>query len=437
MKNLFFELRNLRRMNNPFFEMRSVNFMKNLFFELRSVKSKKYLFFALAIITLSAPAFASRNPIPDLGFGNEGVVIKHDPSNFEMAIRFRSQFRFTYEDFENETMQDYADFNVRRMRLRFDGTAFDDRFLYKIQLSFTRGDLDFDTFEFPNILRDAVVGWRLTDKSTLWFGQTKLPGNRQRVVSSGNLELVDRSLLNATFTIDRDMGLQWYNQIGDVRPVWLKFAISNGEGRSINNKNKDMSYTARAEWLPLGEFTNDGDYYEGDLAFEKHPKIALGVVYNLNPGTNRVGGQIGRIITDGTDSFISRDLQTFLADFLIKYRGWAFSSEFAARDTDDPIVPISDTENAAIYKGQAVTAQLSYRFANNLAPVVRFTKLFPDDEILTLENERTQYTVGLTKYLNQHQVKLQTDITLDQQRNSFLGVNEDNFLFRIQVEYGI
>jgi hypothetical protein len=397
----------------------------------------KSFFMVFALIFFNSYAFAGSNPIPDLGFGNEGVVIKHDPSNFEMAIRFRSQFRFTYEDFENEAMQDYADFNVRRMRLRFDGTAFDDRFLYKIQLSFTRGDLDFDTIEYPNVLRDAVVGWRLTDKSTLWFGQTKLPGNRQRVVSSGNLELVDRSLLNATFSIDRDIGLQWYNQIGDQRPFWLKFAISNGEGRSINNKNKEMSYTARAEWLPLGDFTGDGDYYEGDLAFEKNPKIALGMVYNYNPGTNRVGGQIGRIITDGTDSFILRDIQTVFADFLLKYRGWAFSSEFVARDADDPIVPISATENAAIYKGKAVTAQLSYRLSNNLAPVVRFTKLFPDDEILSLENERTQYTVGLTKYLNQHQVKLQGDLTLEQQRNSSEGVDEDNVMFRLQVEYGI
>ena len=42
----------------------------------------------------------------------------------------------------------------------------------------------------------------------IWFGQGKLPGNRERVISSGNLQQVDRSLLNSLFTIDRDFGFQ-------------------------------------------------------------------------------------------------------------------------------------------------------------------------------------------------------------------------------------
>ncbi len=397
-------------------------------------------FFAgiLCLFVFSSIAWASRNPIPDLGFGSEGIVIKHDPSDFEMAIRFRSQFRFTFQEFSTPSEQDYLDFNVRRMRLRFDGTAFDERFLYKIQLSFTREDFDFENSAFPNVLRDAVVGWQLTDKSTFWFGQTKLPGNRQRVVSSGNLELVDRSLLNSTFNLDRDMGLQWYNQIGDQRPFWIKLAVSNGDGRSRNNPDKKLSYTTRFEWLPLGDFLQDGDFFEGDLAFESTPKVALGLVYNYNPGTQRVGGQIGPSITDGTDAFISRDLQTLFVDLLIKYRGWAFSSEFAKRDVDNPIVPISATENAAIYKGEAISGQLSYLFqASNWAPVIRYTQLFPDQEISSLENSRTQYTVGLTKYLNKHQVKLQSDITYEKQSNSILGISENDVMFRLQIEYGI
>jgi hypothetical protein len=40
-----------------------------------------------------------------------------------------------------------------------------------------------------------------------WFGQTKLPGNNQRVVSSGSLEFTDRTINNSRFNIDRDFGL--------------------------------------------------------------------------------------------------------------------------------------------------------------------------------------------------------------------------------------
>ncbi len=397
----------------------------------------KFVVIANSVLFLcSENSFASRNPIPDLGFGNEGLIIKHDPSDFEMAIQFRTQFRYSYENYDS-AQEDISDFNVRRMRLRFDGTAFDERFLYKIQLSFTRGDLDFDTVAYPNILRDAVIGWKLTEKSTFWLGQTKLPGNRQRVVSSGNQELVDRSLLNSTFNIDRDIGIQWYNQIGDVSPVWIKLAISNGEGRARNNQNKDISYTARVEWLPLGEFKDDGDYFEGDLAYEKTPKISLGTVYNINKDTNRIGGQTGDLISDGTDSLIGKDIQTLFFDYLLKYRGLAISGEFAKRMVDDPIVPISATENKAIYKGEAISTQISYNFANHISPIFRYTRLFPDDEILSLENAKTQYTFGLTKYLNKHQVKIQSDITLEQETNSFTALDRDNLFFRVQVEFGI
>ena len=43
------------------------------------------------------------------------------------------------------------------------------------------------------------------------LGQGKLPGNRERVISSGNLQFVDRSRLNSRFNIDRDFGAQLLN----------------------------------------------------------------------------------------------------------------------------------------------------------------------------------------------------------------------------------
>ncbi len=40
-----------------------------------------------------------------------------------------------------------------------------------------------------NIIRDAAVTWRASPNLQLVAGQTKLPGNRQRTVSSGDLVL--------------------------------------------------------------------------------------------------------------------------------------------------------------------------------------------------------------------------------------------------------
>jgi hypothetical protein len=51
------------------------------------------------------------------------------------------------------------------------------------------------------------VLYKPTKNWTIGFGQTKLPGNNQRVVSSGSLEFTDRTINNSRFNIDRDFGV--------------------------------------------------------------------------------------------------------------------------------------------------------------------------------------------------------------------------------------
>ncbi|MCX7675626.1 MAG: hypothetical protein N2Z70_07350, partial [Bdellovibrionaceae bacterium] len=76
---------------------------------------------------------------------------------------------------------------IRRFRLRFQGPiSLDDEDLsYNIQLGLTRSDqATADLGEGGHILRDAQAIWRYQPAHRLIFGLRKLPGNRQRVVSS-------------------------------------------------------------------------------------------------------------------------------------------------------------------------------------------------------------------------------------------------------------
>ncbi|HRN99861.1 MAG TPA: porin, partial [Flavobacterium sp.] len=95
-------------------------------------------------------------------------------------IRFRMQNRVTYYDGEDEKPS--YDGQVRRLRLRFDGYVGDPRFLYVIQLSFAPGDVgELEAGRNINIIRDAMVFYRPNNRWDFGFGQTKLPGNRQRI----------------------------------------------------------------------------------------------------------------------------------------------------------------------------------------------------------------------------------------------------------------
>lgn len=369
-----------------------------------------------------------------LSYFKDGVVVEHQPTHFKLKFRFRMQNRFTYETEEAQQLSSkLTDFTVRRMRLRFDGNVLDPRLLYKIQLSFTRGDQDFDRTNYPNILRDAVVGWRFSDFTTFWYGQTKLPGNRQRVVSSGSQQFVDRSLLNATFNIDRDVGGQLHHQMGTSQPVWLKLALSNGEGRATDNKDNGLAYTSRIEWLPLGKFLDEGDYFEADLMREPAPKISFGAVYSINKKTTRPGGQLGRqFLTPG----LNRDIETWFLDGLYKYQGFSWSAEYAKRWTDDPVF-MDGTTRVAVFKGQGISTQAGYLLETNVEPSLRFTRIWGARETLLGENDQNQYTAGLSKYFNFHKVKLQTDVTYAEQSNRVRNIHSSNWIYRLQLEIGI
>lgn len=344
------------------------------------------------------------------------------------------QNRFTLETPDTKVLNpDLADFTVRRMRLRFDGNVLDSRLLYKVQLSFTRGDMDYDRTNYPNILRDAAVGWKFTDYTTLWYGQTKLPGNRQRVVSSGSQQFVDRSLLNATFNLDRDTGAQIYHRIGDEQPLWIKLALSNGTGRSTDNNDNGLAYTSRVEWLPLGSFNQEGDYFESDLFREPKPKISIGGVYSINKKSNRPGGQIGR---QYTTKDLNTDIETWLLDSLLKYRGFSWATEYARRWTPNPVFMDGATK-VTIYRGMGLSSQAGYIFDNNIEPALRFTKLWADKETLAAEKDYQQYTMALSKYFDNHKVKIQTDISFLEEMNHVQNFYGSNWMYRIQLEIGI
>jgi phosphate-selective porin OprO/OprP len=170
--------------------------------------------------------------LPYYSFG-KGIGMTSPDSLFQMNIRFRMQNRVSY--IENDGENGAYDGQVRRLRLRFDGYVGNPKFLYAIQLSFAPGDVgEVKEGENINIIRDAVVFYRPNKNWNMSFGQTKLPGNRQRVNSSGGLQLTDRTINNAKFTIDRDFGFQVHNmnEFKDKFSYNLKTAISGGEGRN-------------------------------------------------------------------------------------------------------------------------------------------------------------------------------------------------------------
>lgn len=350
--------------------------------------------------------------MPVISF-KKGIGIATPDSAYSINFRFRMQNRVIYNSLSETNLKAAnLEARVRRLRLRMEGFMYSPKLSYSLQLSFSKGDMDWSgqdnsvVNESPNVLRDAFVTFQPNEHWQFIFGQTKLPGNRQREVSSGDLQFLDRSSVNANFTVDRDFGIHayYFNNAGPVHYI-LKSAISTGEGRNAIITDPGLSYTGRLEVLPLGEFTDGGDYFEGDLKREEKVKISLAGGMNFNDQARRTGGQLG------DDLFEPRDIRTYIFDGLLKYRGYALTMEYLQRNTGNPVTESADGEISHILAGSGKLIQTSYLFKNNYELAARFSRISPNRQIIALEPTEEISTLGVTKYLRAHRLKLQGNLS--------------------------
>ncbi|PKW21049.1 porin [Flavobacterium lindanitolerans] len=371
--------------------------------------------------------------LPYYNFGR-GLGLTSPDSLFQLNIRFRMQNRVTY--IQNEGEDAAYDGQIRRLRLRFDGYVGNPKFLYALQLSFAPGDVgEIEEGENINIIRDAVVYYRPNKSWSFSFGQTKLPGNRQRVNSSGGLQLTDRSINNAKFTIDRDFGFQahYLNDYAEKFSYNVKTAVSTGEGRNWTKSNDNgVALTGKVEILPFGAFTKDGVYFEGDIAREKKPKLMLSAAFQQNNHARRTQGQLG------DDLFEQRTMKSVMLDAIVKYDGWAAMSSYMSRTANNPVTvnPEDVQDIKYVFVGSGMDYQLSYLFPTNYEIIGRFSTQKVHDDIRQYAPNAKQYSIGLTKYIWEHAFKLQGELTLDD-LNYFDGRTKQNWYLRFQIEIGI
>jgi hypothetical protein len=380
----------------------------------------------ICVTTFAQQTPAPQSPVPYFTYG-KGLGITAPDSLFYINIRFRMQNRVAFQTESDDDLSiSQVEARVRRLRLRFDGFVYSPKISYLIQLSFSRGDMDYEALNFPNLIRDAYIQYAFNKKFSIGFGQTKLPGNRQRINSSGDLQFVDRSIVNAAFNIDRDFGLQFQYKTNFLVG---RGAISSGEGRNINASDAGLAYTGRLEVLPFGAFTNGGDYFEGDLAREKKPKVSLAFAYSHNEDATRTGGQLGTVL------YAPTDIKTTIVDFLYKFNGWSFATEYIQRTSPSPITTNSEGGVRFVYTGYGQNYQGGYNFKNNVEIVGRYSTVTPNGEIEGFENKKDQFMLGVNKYIKGHRVKIQNDVTLDRTHNT--NAIDARWIYRFQIELGI
>ena len=76
--------------------------------------------------------------------------------------------------------------------------------------------------------------------------------------------------------------------------------------------------------------------------------------------------------------------------------------------------------------------QAGYLLQNNLEPAIRYTSIVP--ELASERNLQKMLTFGLSQYIVGHSLKVQTDFSIINETNQSSNEENQEYLFRFQVE---
>ena len=384
---------------------------------------------------------AQESNAPKFGKGLFNLVGKDSTFTMKVGLRFQTLATSQW-DADNGLSNPESSMLIRRSRLKFDGWAFSPKLKYKVELGLSNRDqsgASYFTHDAPRYILDAVLKWNFSGNFVLWVGQTKLPGNRERVISSANLQQVDRSLLNSRFNIDRDIGIQLRHKFNLTNTFLVKeiFSIAQGEGRNITRGNVGgHQYTTRVELFPFGDFTSKGDYKGSDLKFEQAPKLSIGVAYDFNNNASKTRSNQGSyMFINGTSAsssaeFYQTNISTVFIDAMYKHKGFSFMAEYANRTAEDALAKNSDgtLTGDEVQVGNGLNIQTGYLLSKTVEVSGRYTNISLDKNI-TGKGAENQYTLGLSKYIAGHKLKVQTDISYTD-----IGFKTNQLLYRLQVD---
>lgn len=258
-----------------------------------------------------------------------GLHWESDDGDFALTTRLRGQFRedVTYATSGGESELSQV-FQIRRARLQFNGYAFGKHNKMGVEFAFSPRDLGIKNGVPHN---SPLLSWtaefdHLRDLSLL-MGQYKIPYSRQRVVSSGDLQFVDRSIANEEFNHDRDIGFDVHSKdfLGLGGRLRYYAGVYMGEGRDFGDKNATsdfkLHYLGRIELLPFGDFL---DYREADIERNETPKLSIGAAYSYHDDAERLRGVLGDRAEDGGTT----DYHSFNVDYAFKWAGLSSTAEF-------------------------------------------------------------------------------------------------------------
>ena len=247
---------------------------------------------------------------------------------------------------------------------------------------------------------------------SLKVGQWKVEYSQERVISSGQQQMVERSIINRPFTIDRQKGVEIYGHLEGKRIANFNYTLAalTGTGRgNRENDDKNLMYFGRLQWNFLEEPL---DFVGGDLEFheKQSAKIALAAVTNRSPSTRF--SQSGGGALEGFENNNPGQYRTnqYNLESALMYKGFSWQSEWHHKQIIDKLNNNAETKLTGYYlqAGYFFHGVFDW-FPKDLEIATRFSKYKPN---LALSfDKQTETSFAFNWFFSRHKNKLTAELT--------------------------
>ena len=369
---------------------------------------------------------------PKLGY-KKGFYFETTDKEFSMKMTGRLQMRYGYEDLDNnhdtEEEQDNSSFRLRRARLKWNGSAFK-HIKYKIELALkSTGAVD------GSKAVELIDWWASYNKNpalSVQFGQWKAPFNRQRVISSSKLQLIDRATSQDEFTQDRQIGAMLHGKLFNKKFEYYA-GMFNGNGRNeSSNGNNENLYIARVSWDPFGAFGSGIGEKESDLDWSDKPKAHISAAIAFDGGADETIA-LKRV---GTITAKEVDKTSIVGEYGLKYKGFSTKTEVYWRKYDGIDTSENDTNPSTKVIDRGFFVQGGYFLIPKKFELAgRYSLVDFDNQRITDAIRET--TAGLTWFFEGHGHKLQANwVREDNEQSNVAGARSDDIdnFYRLQYQ---
>jgi phosphate-selective porin len=360
---------------------------------------------------------------------SKGFEFMTSDGDFLLQFAGRLQFRFASPDDQNPvTFDDFTDqntrlFKINRARLKIGGHAYKPWLKYYFEYELAQSNLlDF---------RIMIEKWRWLNFK---FGQWKVEFTRERFISSGEQQMVDRSLINRAFTLDRQQGLTLYGNLAGEGIAnfnyWVAILTGSGRGATSNDDSKLM-YFGRVQWNFLGR---EVPFEGGDLELSQRPaaSLAIAAVTNTSPYTRF--SQSGGGSLEGYEGGLPGQytVNQYQIETAFNFKGFSWASEFHRKYiVNNPTNVTTDLGGYYFQAGYFMHELLDF-WPEKLEVASRYAQYRPDLSII--ENQQNEFAVAFNYFFVGHKNKLTVELTRFEFRDKSLTQDDET---RIRVQYDV